>query len=421
MIKVDKLMFFNPTHLIYPVQKEVLLRFEPQYPLQLDDKINYSIQIKAFSGLKRITEGAECLDKALSLRIGDQTLSAKFRFPQEDRYICTLSANGEKVQIVEMYALNADLFGTVPYRGDNHMHSYFSDGKDSPMYMAAAACRHGCDYCAITDHKQFEPSLIAREYYKDVDLAFLILSGEEIHSPHNPVHIINLGGSVSVNDWWRDHEDEYNQEVARRLADVPEDMLQAQRFACAASQVIFDKIKEADGISVLCHPHWINGFLYNEAEAITDYLCTHRRFDALELIAGGAYEIGTQLQISYYHQMDDMPVLGSSDAHGCFGDHLEPGNYTIVFAKNFSPEGIKSAIRAGRTVAGDGNKLYGEYRLVKYAYFLLKNYYEAHNALSDRLGAEMIRYASGKKTQEMRQVLESIRPHELFGKLLYRE
>ena len=56
MIKVDKLMFFNPTHLIYPVQKEVLLRFEPQYPLQLDDKINYSIQIKAFSGLKRITE-----------------------------------------------------------------------------------------------------------------------------------------------------------------------------------------------------------------------------------------------------------------------------------------------------------------------------------------------------------------------------
>ena len=48
-------------------------------------------------------------------------------------------------ETLEIYALEDDLFGKNAYKGDNHMHTRFSDGKDSPEYMAAAACTNGYD------------------------------------------------------------------------------------------------------------------------------------------------------------------------------------------------------------------------------------------------------------------------------------
>lgn len=209
---------------------------------------------------------------------------------------------------LEIYALEADLFARRPFKGDNHMHTYMSDGVDSPMYMAAASCRNGYDYCVITDHKLYEPSLMARDFFAPMGVDFLVIPGEEVHSPDNPVHIINLGGNKSVNDWWRDHEEEYRAVVLKEMESMTEPMTDADRYAAAASQVMFDRIREADGVAVLCHPNWIltNGF--NEHEDITDYLFDHKRFDALELIAGGAYEVGTQMQLSYYNDRPNMPM-----------------------------------------------------------------------------------------------------------------
>ena len=43
------------------------------------------------------------------------------------------------------------------------------------------------------------------------------------------------------------------------------------------------------------------------------------------LHASGAYEIGTQMQVAYYQDLPKMPVVGNSDAHGCFGGGLERG------------------------------------------------------------------------------------------------
>ena len=193
-------------------------------------------------------------------------------------------------------------------------------------------------------------------------------------------------------------------------------------LSAAASQVVFDRIHSVDGVAILCHPNWIlpNGF--NEAEDITDYLFDNKRFDVLELIAGGAYEVGTQMQISYYHDRETMPIVGSSDSHACFGEKLEPGNFTIVFADGLDTESVKAAIRAGRTVAGNENKLYGDYRLVKYAYFLMRNFYPDHKLQRNQLGARMIRFASSRDeaTDGIREALKTPRPSEIFEPLRWK-
>lgn len=422
-------MNFQLKHLIYPVGKDCVLAIEPVFPVVVDAKANYSIEIHPLSGVRRYglrgqagaptQEDADFFERRHGLTVRNGELELTLSFPQEDRYICRLFIGVAAVETMELYALGDDLFGKTPFKGDNHMHTWMSDGKDSPMYMAAMSCRRGYDYCVITDHKQYEPSLIARDFYKDTGVDFLVVPGEEVHSPDNPVHIINLGGEQSVNDWWREHEDEYRAAVESEMQNISEPMTERDRYSAAASQVMFDRIRSANGVAVLCHPNWIieNGF--NQTEDVTDYLFDHKRFDALELIAGGAYEEGTQMQVSYYHDRETMPILGNSDAHGCFGDALEPGNYTIVFADELDVDSIKRAIREGNTVAGNESKLYGSYRLVKYGYFLLKNFYPKHDRQRDQLGAKMLRLASSRlgADSEIGQNLQSPRPSELFAPL----
>ena len=427
-------MNFQPKFLIYPIHEVCTLTVEPVFPQIVSEALSYSVIVRPFSGLRHYglqgKAGAPSMeDEAFfgveqPLQVKNGALEMEMRFPQEDCYICQLMIGGEEAQKFEVYALEEDLFPLNPYRGDNHMHTWMSDGKDSPMYMAAAACRNGCDYCVITDHRKYQPSLIAREYYEGTNVDFLVIPGEEIHSPDNPVHIINIGGHDSVNAWWSEDETEYRAAVAQELEnmkDVP--MNDSDKYAAAACQVVFDRIASVDGVSVLCHPNWIVPKGFNESEDITDYLFDHKRFTALELIAGGAYEDGTQLQISYYQKRDSMPILGSSDSHGCFGGagRLEPGNYTIAFAEALDAESIKKAIRKARTVAGNANKLYGDFRLLKYAYFLKRNYYEKHEKERFLLGGRMLRFASSREEKDSTtaQLMAEPRPSERFARLRY--
>lgn len=422
---------FEMKHLIFPVRENCTLRIQCVFPMRVNPQESYTLSIHPFSGLRRYglrhsdhmptEEDAAFFAHRHQLTVQGNDLVMDLVWPQEDRYICRMYVGETHVKTMEVYALEADLFAKQPFKGDNHMHTYMSDGKDSPMYMAAAACRHGYDYCVITDHKLYEPSLIARDFFAPTGVDFLVIPGEEVHSPDNPVHIINLGGNHSVNDWWRDHEEEYRAAVAQELSTMDDPMLDEDRYTAAASQVMFDKIHEADGVAVLCHPNWIIGHGFNEHEDVTDYLFEHRRFDALELIAGGAYEVGTQMQLSYYNDCPNMSILGNSDAHACFGEKLEPGNYTIVFAEALTGEAIKDAIRTGLTVAADDNRFYGDYRLVKYAYFLQKNYFPSHKQMRNTLGAQMVRFASSRMSADspMGAVLSEIKPSRSFAPKRY--
>lgn len=419
-------MNFKMKHLVFPVRKECKLTIQSVFPVCVNPEESYTVQFTPFSGIRKYglrntgyiptAEDEVFFDARHDLIPEGDCLVINVTFPQEDCYVCRIYVSGTEVDTMEVYALEEDLFKKTPFKGDNHMHTYFSDGKDSPMYMAAASCRNGYDYCVITDHREYKPSVIARDFFAAANADFLIIPGEEVHSPDNPVHIINLGGEESVNDWWRDHEEEYRAAVEKEMENITDPMTDKDRYAAAACQVMFDRIKGVNGISVLCHPHWIISGGFNEHEDITEYLADHRRYDALELIAGGAYEVGTQMQLSYYKTRPSMPILGNSDAHGCFGGGLEPGNYTIVFADSLCPDAIKASIRDGLTVAADANRFYGEYRLVKYAYFLQRNYLTEHKRKRDILGTWMSRMASSNGAVTIQT---DVRPSMDFAPLRY--
>ena len=426
-------MSFQMKHLIFPVGKSCRMTVQAQFPLRIDPQESYSVRILPFSGLRPYglrgsTHKPTAADEAFfaenhTLTPCGEELVLELTFPQEDRYVCRIYVGETLTDTLEIYALEDDLFGKNPYKGDNHMHTRFSDGKDSPEYMAAASCSNGYDYCVITDHRVFEPSLIARDFFKPTGADFLVIPGEEVHSPDNPVHLINMGGKESVNDWWRYHEDEYRAAVEEELKTITEPMTDKDRYAAAASQVMFDRIRSVNGVSIFCHPNWIEGVVFHQHEDVTDYLFDHKRFDVLELIAGGAYEIGTQMQLAYYQDLPRMPVVGNSDSHACFGGGLEPGNFTVVFAEALEDEAIKNAVRSGCCVAGNENKFYGEYRLVKYAYFLQKNYFAKHRSQRAQLGAWMLRMASsgGTVNAATDEKRKAIRPSERFATLRYTE
>ncbi len=425
-------MNFKIKYTVYPTGEKCKLTLEPVFPVKIDENEEYSIIIRPFSGLKKYglrnsvlkpTEADEAFfSKNQKLSVNGENLTIDVTFPQEDCYRCNVFIGESCVETIDIYALNEDLFALTPFRGDNHIHTCMSDGHESPMYMAAVACFNGNDYCLITDHYKYEPSLIAADFYSETDVDFLVIPGEEVHSPDNPVHIINFGGKESVNAWFRNDEDAYRKAVEAEMEKITDPMTAADKYSAAACQVIFDKIRSVDGLSILCHPYWIVQHGYNETEDITDYLFDHKRFDIFELIAGGAHEEGTQLQISYYHDREEMPIVGSSDTHSCFGGGLEPGNYTIVFAEDLSVESIKKAISSKYTVAGFEKKLYGNVRLVKYAYFLLRSYYPTHKGLRRDVGHSMLRMASSLegKQSDFAKNLNKVRPSELFSELKYK-
>ena len=146
-------MSFQFKHLIYPVRKECTLILNPVFPVTVNENVEYTVKVGAYSGLRlyglRGQKGAptkkdqEFFDKLHPLCVCGDHLEFTMTFPQEDCYRLWLYLDGQQVDMYEVYALEEDLFTKTPFKGDNHMHTCMSDGKETPMYVAACACRTG--------------------------------------------------------------------------------------------------------------------------------------------------------------------------------------------------------------------------------------------------------------------------------------
>lgn len=398
-------MFFRPRHTVFPMNKQCRLSLVPLWPsAALCPQDSYTLRVSAFSGLRRYSAKKEGLvfdesrfaffEQEHPLCACDGTLCLDIDFPQEDRWLCVLSRNGEEMERFEVYSLAEDLFSLIPCKGDNHMHTSYSDGSESPEYRVADYAKRGYDYVVVTDHGCYVGSLVAKKMVDGLCIPYLVIPGEEIHAPGNNVHIINMGGNSGVTEWYTADPQGYETAVRARYNAIEEPLSEKDKWAVASSLEVFDRIHQRGGVAILCHPHWILNGTYQQSEDITNYLFDHRSFDVYEMIAGGAFEVGTQMQISYYHSQPEMPVVGSSDTHRINDETLIPINYTIAFAKSRSAQDICEAVRNGLCVAGHDHKLYGDYRLMRYAYFLLDNYYQQHDAIMAQLGEQLLSFAS---------------------------
>ena len=378
----------------------------------------------------------------------DNTLIVDFHFASEQEHIIkitrTVEVDGqdtkrEKIYEARVFSVNKDLFERIPYKGDIHMHSYHSDGKESPAYIVALSREIGFDFIALTDHRKYAPSLEAIEKYKGVDMGMEIYPGEEIHSPDNPVHIVHAGGKYSINEMYETEKgkEEFLKDVQQKIESlkekeeaIPDDI---NIHVYASSLVVFDKIRKSGGLSMFCHPFWISWDGYNHTMAVTEALMQNRAFDAYELIGGfDRFMVDSNtLQVAYYHELRakgiKMPVLGVSDAHTMTRNRLFGWYYSIVYSKSNKFEDIKNSIidfysTAVEKAEGESTRIYGEYRLVKYGLFLLREFFPVHDRLcraqSEILKAHVIDNSTQSQLDEVKAIKDAIEKYYdlMFGR-----
>lgn len=350
-------------------------------------------------------------DTRVPLTLDEDAVRFTHFFEGEQEHVIVIEdATGEEPKEIaefRVYSLEEDLYARRPYKGDLHMHSHRSDGRESPEYVAGACRRIGLDFMAVTDHHVYAPSLEAQRAFAYVPHDLKIFPGEEVHPPENPVHMINFGGSFSVNDLFRNDEAGYRREVEEiqgRVGAVPPGVDAYQYASCVWC---FNKIREAGGLGIFCHPYWFTQHRYTPSGALTSYLFEQQPFDAYEVI-GGFHRHETDsntLQVARYHEERAkgrrIPIVGVSDAHGCERGELFGWYYTIVFAPSLEIEDLIEAVKAGYSVAvealpGEAARAYGPFRLVKFALYCLREIFPQHDGLCAEEGRLMLSCAAGE-------------------------
>lgn len=339
-------------------------------------------------------------------------------------WIHPVCASEHKVELA-VYALEEDLIGRLPYRGDLHIHTYRSDAKEAPATVAANYRGHGYDFMAITDHHRYYPSLEAMAAWDGLtDLT--LVPGEEVHLPLNDVHYVNFGGRFSINaliapnhnqeaggDELRYRSldgsapqvmcrEEYEKMIRARAELVPLEH-ESLRLSYAVLQWTYEQVKKGGGLGIYPHPYWICPVM-QVPEDYSRFIYEQAPFDAFEVLGGESYYAQNGFQTGFYYEMKargfDRAVVGSTDTHGST-EHNPDALLcsTIVFAKENTREGLIEAIKEKCSIAVDTNRcdyrLVGDFRLMKYASFLMENYFPLHDLACKAEGYYMNRYLAG--------------------------
>ena len=241
----------------------------------------------------------------------------------------------------------------------------------------------------------------------------------------NAVHIVNFGGEYSVNaltegaSMQEKGDDpkyrslngecpeympkEVYDEMMRSLmaeAELPADI---DPYPAVCCKWVFDEIKKAKGLGIFPHPTWISN-VYNVSERFIDYLMETQPFDAFEVLGGENYFEQNGLQtVRYYEDRAkgrNYPVVGSTDSHNSYESYEEALICsTIVFSHENERKALIQSIKDYYSIAVDTIseefRLVGDYRLGRYACFLLKEYFPLHDELCIEEGRLMKQYATG--------------------------
>jgi hypothetical protein len=318
-------------------------------------------------------------------------------------------------QELRVYAVEADLYKLRPFRGDVHVHTHRSDGQEAPAIVAANYRKAGFDFLSISDHRFYEPSLEAIDAYRDVDIDISIFTGEEIHPPGNNTHYLHFAGDYSVNAVFRGEPERYERELREiiKTLELPSGINKTEYASCLW---VCREIRKARGLSVMVHPHWVSNYTYHIPENMTEYMLRSKPFDAFELIGGQTLQENAP-QIALWQQLRAegcaIPVLGNSDSHNTVGPGWLNVAKSVVLAERAEKEALITAIRAERSVALEQYpgeplpRLYGNYRYVMFALFLLDEYFPLHDELCFEEGRLMKDYVTGDKSAA--EVLQKFR------------
>lgn len=324
---------------------------------------------------------------------------------------------GVRKVVFEIFSLKKDLYELQPFKGDTHLHTTESDGLFTPTETVSAYYEEGFDYMAITDHHKYEGSAKMAALTDKIAKYFKVYPGEEVHNRGmGYFHIINMGASKSVNEIINADPDGVFAKVTENAAELKERFklppdLDEKEFAFRYR--VSERIRENGGVSVLCHPYWDAYGEYNMQTPMLEFLLKNGVFDALEVVDDDDKTgNGVNLQVAMYNDMRAMglkiPIVGASDCHSVVSD-LFGKFYTYAFCKNVGD--VKEAIRNLKTVAveriGKEYRIYGDFRLVRYARFLTDNFYPEVKAIRKGTAAKVAE-AIEKENAEIMSAIENV-------------
>lgn len=348
-------------------------------------------------------------------------------FMDEQEHFIDVEKDEERVVRLSVYSVLPDMVGRYPFRGDLHMHTFRSDGHQSPAIVAAEYRKNGYDFLAITDHCRYYPSLEAMDAFKDVQTEYNLVPGEEVHLKNNDVHIVNFGGKYSINALVEgDHTEEVGKDKKLRSIDgnCPDVMTQEEfektiwefadtldipdgieKYTYAACVWTFDRIREADGLGIFPHPYWIQN-VFHVPETLTEYIMATQPFDAFEVIGGESYFEQNGYQIVRFYEDRakgrKYPIVGSTDSHSCIHNRNGYICSTIVFAPENTRESLIASVKDSYTVAVDSIstelRFVGDMRFVQYGCFLMREFFPLHDELTYEEGRLLRAYACGDKS-----------------------
>ena len=340
--------------------------------------------------------------------LGGGVFALEYEFKGEQRYSLKVRYDGAEICSTFLYSVEPDLAELRAFNCETHCQSCRSDGSGTPFEVACAYRAAGYDAIALTDHGWIEPSYEARDAIAPLTDDFRVFPGEEVHNEWSYYHVVHFGGNYSVNNLIRDKKEYIEAEIEKLLAS--RDFSDVSDPPSAAFRaVIAQEIRNAGGVAVMAHPYWeVQGEYFMPTE---EFLHHWRRgdFDVLELFGGNdavgnGNNLAEILRGELIAEGCRIPVLGASDAHvtkrKCGFDYFDL-QFSVVFAKDFDgiPEALKNeyAVAVERRPEDGRFRCAGKYRLVKYARFLIREYYEpfaklaaVHSAaLAERDGAKI--------------------------------
>jgi hypothetical protein len=212
--------------------------------------------------------------------------------------------------------------GRAWYRGDCHLHSWYSDGRRTPAEIAALARAAGLDFINSSEHNTHSAHA---HWAAEAGDDLLILLGEEVTTRNG--HVVALGTDPGTFVDWR-----------YRARD--------NRFGHYARE-----IRRAGGLVVPAHPHatcigcnWKFGF--GEADAVEVWNGPYTPDDEVSLA-----DWDSTLALAARTGEDWTPAMGSSDAHRDPDPVGTP--QTVVLADDLTREAILDGIKAGRSYVAE--------------------------------------------------------------------
>ena len=375
----------------------VKFRLRSRYePILMESGSSLVLRIRSLNNFKEITEIYVTVDTAGEIQFD-------FTPGENGEYQLILYSEenpGKPITTTAFYVVRSELIKLRPCKGDFHMHTCYSDGRQSPGYMAAHGRALGFDFAAITDHRIYDSSLEAIERAEEYGMDILLFPGEEINYYLGLGHIVSINADRSISDTVRGKDytiDELAERIAEEVGEELDDldMLPGKNRALFGYYCgIVKKIHQAGGIAITAHPYWTSQGTYDLARKTYEQILESRIFDAVEVFGGQGFQKNmlSLARINQYHNENKkITLLGNSDAHNAY-NHTMGQTWTIVFSESLTHEGILKGIKEGRTVpcvtsgGSDNTIAVGDTELVEYSYFLLREFFPRHDEICTVLG-----------------------------------